>query len=150
MGNLVWNDHNYNVKAIKKPPCGDFLVSRIRFVSLRSATTELSDYAQKTEKWSKQKTSTQMLTWKPKCGKNHGSPQTAKYTMGEEYNNENTQRQRPFVLFFATRGGYSRGNDLSLSLSLSLSLTLSHAISVHTRYTTTYKEVEQQLSTTTS
>ena len=63
---------------------------------------------------------TQMLTWKPKCGKNHGSPQTAEYTMGEEYNNEDIQRQRPLVLFFATRGGYSWGNDLSLSLTLSL------------------------------
>ena len=33
---------------------------------------------------------TQILTWKPKCGKNHGNPQTAEYTMGEEYNNEDT------------------------------------------------------------
>ena len=43
------------------------------------------------------KEGTQMLTWKPKCGKNHGSPQTAEYTMGEEYNNEDTQRQRPLA-----------------------------------------------------
>ena len=73
---------------------------------------------------------TQMLTWKPKCGKNHGSSQTAEYTMGEEYNYEDTQRQQPLVLFFATRSGYSRGNNLTHTHSLS--------IYVHTRYTTTY------------
>ena len=44
--------------------------------------------------------------------------------MGEEYNNEDTQRQRPLVLFFATRGGYNRGNDLTHTLSLSLTLSL--------------------------
>ena len=35
----------------------------------------------KQEQRNKQETSTQILTWKPKCGKNHGSPQTAEYTM---------------------------------------------------------------------
>ena len=43
--------------------------------------------------------------------------------------------------FFATRDGYSRGNDLSFSLSL----TLSHVVSVHTRYTTTHFTKVQQL-----
>ena len=61
---------------------------------------------------------------------NHGSPQTAEYTMGEEYNGEDTQSQRPLVLFFATRGGYSRGNDLTLSLSLSHCL-FTHALYNH-------------------
>ena len=61
--------------------------------------------------------------------------------MGEEYNNKDTQRQRPLVLFFATRGGYSWGNDLTLSLSL--------YVSVHPRYTTTYKESAKQLHSTT-
>ena len=73
---------------------------------------------------------------------NHGSPQTAEYTMGAEYNDENTQRQRYLVLFFATRDGYSRGNDLSLSLSLTLTLSLyTCAIQLLTTV--------QQLSTTT-
>ena len=49
--------------------------------------------------------------------------------MGEEYNSEDTQRQRPLVLFFATRGGYSRGNDLTLSHSPSLP----HTLSLYTR-----------------
>ena len=61
--------------------------------------------------------------------KNHGGPQTAEYTMGEEYNNQDTQRQRPLVLFFATRGGYSWDNDLSHSLSLSHSFYIyTHAL----------------------
>ena len=80
-----------------------------------------------------------MLTWKPKCGKNHGSPQTVEYTMGEEYNNENTQRQRPLVLFLATRGG---SYTVEATTSLSFSLYLSHALynyfytnaTTHTRY----------------
>ena len=38
---------------------------------------------------------------------NDGSPQTAKYTMGEKYNNVDTQRQRLLVLFFATCHDYS-------------------------------------------
>ena len=62
--------------------------------------------------------------------------------MGEEYTNENTQRQRPLVLFFATRDGYIRGNDLSLSLSLSLTLSLS--LSLYTRaIQLLYKSVQQ-------
>ena len=61
----------------------------------------------------------------PQCGKNHGSPQTAEYTKGEEYNSEDTQRQRPLVLFFATRGSYNEGNDLTHTHTHSLSLTLS-------------------------
>ena len=74
---------------------------------------------------------TPILMWKPhNDGKNHGSPQTAKYTMGEKYNNEDTQRQRPLVLFFATRGGYSRGNDLTHTHSLSRYL-YSHALYNH-------------------
>ena len=55
-----------------------------------------------------QETSTHMLTWKThNGGKNHDRAQTAEYTMREEYNNEDTQRQQPLVLFFATHGGYS-------------------------------------------
>ena len=66
-----------------------------------------------------------MLMWKThNGGKNHGSPQTAKYTMRKEYNVEETQRQRPLVLFLATRGGYNKEATTSLSLSLSLSLAL--------------------------
>ena len=49
---------------------------------------------------------------------NDGSPQTAKYTMGEKYNNVDTQRQRLLVLFFAIRGGYKMEATTSLSLSL--------------------------------
>ena len=71
-----------------------------------SATTESVGLYTENRK-SAMKEMTQMLMWKPKCGKNHGSPQTAEYTMGEEYNYEDTQRQRPLVLFFATRDGYS-------------------------------------------
>ena len=65
-----------------------------------------------------------MLTWKPKGGKNHDSPQIAEYTMGEEYNNEDTPPHTAVTVEATT--------------SLSLSLSLSHAISIHTRYTTNF------------
>ena len=47
--------------------------------------------------------------------------------MREEYTVEETQRQRPLVLFFATRGG-GYTEEATTSLSLSRSLTLSHAL----------------------
>ena len=60
-----------------------------------------------------------ILTWKThNGGKNHGNPQAAEYTIGEEYNVEETQRQRPLVLFFATRDGYNKEGTTSLSLTL--------------------------------
>ena len=79
------------------------------------------------------KEGTQMLTWKPKCGKNHGSPQTAEYTMGEEYNNEDTQRQRPLVLRH-TRRLQLRQRPHTLSLTLSL---YTRAIQLLTKSATT-------------
>ena len=79
---------------------------RIRFVSLVLGHNQAVGLYTEHRKTA-MKEMTQILTWKPKCGKNHGNPQTAEYTMGEEYNHEDTQRQRPLVLFFATRGGYS-------------------------------------------
>ena len=73
-------------------------------------------------------------------GKNHGNPQTAEYTMGEEYNNEDTQRQRPLALLLRhTRRLQLRQRPHTHTLSFSLSL--SHAVSVHTRYTTTYNNM---------
>ena len=55
-----------------------------------------------------------MLTWKPKCGKNHGSPQTAV--------NHYERRKQQWVSAEATTSctpssphdGYNGGNDLSL------------------------------------
>ena len=110
MGNLVWNDHNYNVKAIKKPPCGDFLVSRIRFVSLRSATTELSDYAQKIENQQGKKENTQMLTWKTQ--------------QSWEKPRQPTSCRIHYEKGIQRRGYTEATSSLSLSVSLSLSLSL--------------------------
>ena len=61
----------------------------------------------------------------PNVGKNHGSPQAAENdTIGEEYRIEETQRQRPLVLFLRhTRRLQRGGNYLSLSLSLTLCTT---------------------------
>ena len=69
---------------------------------------------------------TPILTWKThNGGKNHGSPQTAEYTMRETITTMEAQGQRPLALpLFATLGGYNRGNYLSLSLSRSVQLTL--------------------------
>ena len=74
---------------------------------------------------------TQHVTWKThNGGKNHDSPQAVNnITIREEYTVEETQRQRPLVLFLATRGGgYTEEATTSLSISLSRSLTLSHAL----------------------
>ena len=71
----------------------------------------------------KYKVETQDITWKThNDGKNHDNPRAAEYTIREEYNDEeNTQRQRPFVFFFTTRGG---GYKMEATTSLSLSHTL--------------------------
>ena len=61
-----------------------------------------------------------MLTWKPKCGKNHGSPQTAENhyerntTMGKHRGNDLLHP------FFATRRLQWRQRPLSLSLSVTI------------------------------
>ena len=92
--------------------------------------------------WSKQETNTQILTWKPKWGKKTTAVHKLQNTLWER----NT----------TTR--IHRGNDLLSSSSphaaatveatTSHSLSLSHVVSVHTRYTQTYKSVQQLLSTT--
>ena len=50
----------------------------------------------------------------------------------QEYNVEETQRQRPLVLLFTTRGGGYK-MEATTSLSLSLSLSLLHAL-LHALY----------------
>ena len=62
-----------------------------------------------------------------------------KSTIREEYNNEDTQRQRPLILFFATLGGYRGGNDLTLSLSLML---CTHAL--YTNFTKVFNNLLYQ------
>ena len=74
-----------------------------------------------------------MLTWKThNDGKNHGNPQAAEYTKREDYNNGSTRAMTYCTSLVATRGGYNGGNYLSLVLSLS------HALSLHTHYTTNF------------
>ena len=73
----------------------------------------------------KYKVETQDITWKThNGGKNHDSPRATEYTIREGYNVvENTQRQRPLVLFLSTRGGgYKREARTSLSLSVTRSV----------------------------
>ena len=67
-----------------------------------------------------------ILTWKThNGGKNHGSPQTAEYTMRETITTMEAQGQRPLAPpLFATHGGYNGGHYLFLSLPLSLSVQL--------------------------
>ena len=66
-----------------------------------------------------------MFTWKPKYGKTT-VVHKLQNTLWERNTTMKIHRGNDLLLpFFATRGGYSRGNDLSFSLSLSLSLTLS-------------------------
>ena len=85
----------------------------------------------------KYKVETQDITWKThNDGENHDSPRAAEYTIREEYNDEeNTQRQRPLVFFFTTRGG---GYKMEAATSLSLSHT--HAL-LHALYNYLYKYV---------
>ena len=67
-------------------------------------------------------------------GKNHGKPHAAKYTMREKITVMEAQGQRPLAPpLFASRGSYNGGNYLSLSPS--------HALSLHTRYTTNFTNV---------
>ena len=69
----------------------------------------------------------QDVTWKThNGGKNHDNPQAVNnITIREEYTFEETQKQRPLVLFLATRSGsYTEEATTSLSHSLSLSLSL--------------------------
>ena len=82
-------------------------------------------YARNTHTENRNNVETQNVTWKThNGGKNHDSPQAVNnITIREEYTVEETQRQRPLVLFLATRGGgYTEEATTSLSLSLSLSL----------------------------
>ena len=97
-----------------------------RFGSLYSATTERSDYAQKNRN-EQRKRGHRKLTWKPKCGKNHGSPQTAEWWRKQQWvSTEATTSCTPSL----PHAGYNGGNDLSLFLSHSLYTQL------HTRCTT--------------
>ena len=78
-----------------------------------------------------------------------------KSTIREEYNNEDTQRQRPLILFFATRGGYIGGNNLSSSSSphaaVTVEATTSHthslslSRSIHTHYTTNFTKCNNNI-----
>ena len=77
-----------------------------------------------------------MFTWKPKCGKNHGSPQTAEYTMREDYNDESIEAMTSCAST-SPHGGYNGGNDLFLSLSHS-----HYAVTLCTLITT--QNVQQQ------
>ena len=61
-----------------------------------------------------------MLTWKPKCGKNHGSPKTAERSLGEKNKTMESTEATTSCTPSSPRGGYNGGNNLSLSLSLSI------------------------------
>ena len=88
------------------------------------------------QKINKGREDTQILTWKPKCGKNHDSPHAAEYTMREKYNNGRTQRQRPLSPLFRRTAVTMRQQPLSLSLS--------HSLYSYALCTYNYKSVQQQ------
>ena len=77
------------------------------------------------QKINKKRDNTQVLTWKPKCGKNHGSPQTAEYTMGEEYNNDLLSSSSPHVAVTV---------EATTSHSLSPTLSLTRCLCTHALY----------------
>ena len=80
-----------------------------------------------------------MLTWKTRnSGKNHSSPQTANCTMRKEYNVEETQRQRPLVLFLCHMRRLQRGGNY-------LSLSLSHALYNYLYTTTTFITISRKV-----
>ena len=64
----------------------------------------------------------------PNVGKNHGSPQTAENHYVRVTSMESTEATTSCTPS-SLRGGYNRGNDLSLSLSLTLSMyTVTHTL----------------------
>ena len=66
---------------------------------------------------------THMLTWKnPNVGKTTAVHKLQNTLWERSTTMRGTQRQRPLVLFFATRGGYNGGNYLTHTLSFTLSL----------------------------
>ena len=81
---------------------------------------------------------------KPKCGKNHGSPETAEnhYERKIQKNGE-AQRQRPLVSFVRHTTVTMRQRPLTISLSLSL-YTVTHPMHIHT--TTQKKRFNQPLT----
>ena len=89
------------------------------------------------QKINKGREDTQILTWKPKCGKNHGSPQAAEYTMREGYNDGSTEATTSCTST-SPHGGYNGGNNLFLSLSLCHSHSRSVSIHSFALYTYNY------------
>ena len=63
-----------------------------------------------------------MLTWKPECGKNHGSPQTAKNHYERRKQQWESIEAMTSCAPSSPHGGYNGGNDLSLSVALTVSI----------------------------
>ena len=93
-----------------------------------------------TQKKNSNEEMTQMLTWKTRIGKNHGSPQTA------EIHYESKVTTMRCTEATTSCSPSSPHAAVTIEATSSLSLTLFHAVSVHTRYTTNFTNV----STTTS
>ena len=57
-----------------------------------------------------------MLTWKPKCGTNHGSPQTAENHYERRKQQWESTKATTSCTPSSPHGGYNEGNDLSLTI----------------------------------
>ena len=81
-----------------------------------------------------------MLTWKThNDGKNHDSPLTAEYTMGEKITTVEAQGQRPLALLSSPHAVVTMEATTSVSLSVSLTVYLyTHAIQLTLQNITTY------------
>ena len=68
----------------------------------------------------------------PNVEKNHGSPQTEEYTICERNTTVEAQGQRPLALLLSPHVAVTDGGNY---------LSLSHALSLHTLYTTNFTNV---------
>ena len=118
-------------------PWGTIWQESIRFVVLDH--NRAVGLCTEKQKWTIEERTHRMLTWKPKCGKNQGSPQTAEKFLWEmDTTMGKAHRQRPLApLLRHTR----RLQWRQLPLSLTLSLSLSHSISAHALYNQLYNNV---------
>ena len=133
-----------NESSIFLEPRCDTTLIEIRFASLRSATTELSDYAQITEM--KERVH-KMLAWKTLMkGKTSVTHGLQNISICREYRDEEERDDDLSFSLASPHVGYNRGNNLFLSLTLSLCTVTLYSHDTTTTTTTSLSDALPHLA----